>query len=387
MHPLRLWCARNRLTLAVPFVACLMLMAQPVAAAGDPQSSVDSAAAQLHAAEAQAGAADSALASARAMLASAAAQLESLQTRIHALDATIATDTAKVQRLEAQLASDRAHLSAYLRQSYEHGGSTAALLYLISASSIADAIERTVQLDHVATASKALVDSIDSEASQAAATLADDHRARVQLSTLEAQAATQEAVVAVQEEQVASADNAAHQQVAKAKGVLSAAQAALAAARAKGTIYPPIPGVTFTVDTDLTQPSGETAARIDAFLQGTAMAGLGQSFMNAEQHSHVSARYFVAHAILESDWGASAIAQDKHNLFGFNADDANPYVDATTFPNFDACIQQVAAFVATDYLSPSGRFYHGPTLRGMNVDYASDPNWAYKIATIARTIP
>jgi beta-N-acetylglucosaminidase len=47
----------------------------------------------------------------------------------------------------------------------------------------------------------------------------------------------------------------------------------------------------------------------------------------------------------------------------------------------------VAQFIATNYLSPTGGFYHGPTLRGMNVDYASDPNWAEKIASIADTIP
>ena len=73
--------------------------------------------------------------------------------------------------------------------------------------------------------------------------------------------------------------------------------------------------------------------------------------------------------------------------FGFNADDRNPYQDATTFSSFDACIQYVAQFVAVNYLSANGRYYHGPTLRGMNVKYASDPNWATKIASIADTLP
>ena len=144
---------------------------------------------------------------------------------------------------------------------------------------------------------------------------------------------------------------------------------------------------TFTIDTDLTRPSGETAATLNAFLSGSALAGLGASFMNAEATQHVSARYFVAHAILESAWGTSAIAQNKHNLFGYGADDANPYGDAVSFSSFDACIQFVAQKVAQDYLSSSGAFYHGPTLRGMNVDYASDPLWASKIASIADTIP
>ena len=43
--------------------------------------------------------------------------------------------------------------------------------------------------------------------------------------------------------------------------------------------------------------------------------------------------------------------------------------------------------MAQDYLSPNGAFFHGPTLRGMNVDYASDPLWAAKIARIANTVP
>ena len=175
--------------------------------------------------------------------------------------------------------------------------------------------------------------------------------------------------------------------MSQAQKALSAAVAALAAARARGTIYPAVPGPLFTVDTNLTLPSGETAASVDQFLSGSALAGLGASFMRAEATYHVNARYFVAHAILESGWGSSSLAQFKHNLFGFGANDRNPYGDAMSFPSFDACIQFVAQFIQSNYLTPGGRFYHGPTLRGMNVDYASDPNWAEKIASIADTIP
>jgi beta-N-acetylglucosaminidase len=239
----------------------------------------------------------------------------------------------------------------------------------------------------VTNAVQELVRRIVTDAARAAATLAQDNAARQQVAVAEAQAATTRAVIAVQEEQVQMADVSAHKAVLQAQTQLSAAQAALAAARAAGTIYTPVAGPLFTIDTDLTVPSGESAARINTFLQGTAMAGLGDSFMRAEQQFHVSARYFVAHAILESNWGSSAIAHDKHNLFGFNANDSNPYGDASTFASFDACIQYVAQFVQVHYLSPTGSYFHGPTLRGMNVDYASDPSWAAKIASIARTIP
>lgn len=58
-----------------------------------------------------------------------------------------------------------------------------------------------------------------------------------------------------------------------------------------------------------------------------------------------------------------------------------------SFSSFSACILWVANVVKINYLTPGGAYYHGPTLRGMNVDYASDPNWAVKIAAIAQSIP
>jgi len=369
--------------------AGLTLIAHPAAA--DPRGDVRRAKQALNNAQSYASAADQALARARAELTAIAGQLAALQQRVAALDARISADQATYAQLESELDTDRSRLGAYLRQAYESGGSEAALVYIVSAKDISTAIQRKVQLDTVANASRDLVSRINAETGDAAKTLADDNRARAQLAVAQAQARTTQALLAVQEQQVQDADAAAHAQVQQAQSALTQQRARLAQwlldAQRKKRVFRPIPGSTFTVDTDLTQPSGETAANIDGFLQSTAMAGLGASFMKAEQTYHVSARYFVAHAILESAWGTSAIAQDKHNLFGFNADDRNPYQDASTFPSFDACIQYVARFIATNYLSPSGRYYHGPTLRGMNVDYASDPNWADKIAAIAVTIP
>ena len=367
----------------------LTLIAQPAAA--DPRSDVGKAKQALNNAQSYASAADQALAAARAQLAAINAQMSALQQRIAALDARIAQDSAAYAQVESELSADKDRLGAYLRQQYEGGGSEAALVYIVSAKDIATAIQRKVQIDSIASAGRDLVARINDEAAMAARTLSDDNRSRSQLAVAQAQARTTQALLAVQEAQVREADAAAHQQVRQAQSALKDSEAKLAKwledAKKHGTVFNPIPGSAFTVDTDLTLPSGETASNIDTFLQGTPMAGLGASFMNAENTFHVSARYFVAHAILESDWGRSAIAQDKHNLFGFNADDRNPYQDATTFPSFDACIQYVGQFVAVNYLSPKGRFYHGPTLRGMNVDYASDPNWAAKIASIAVTIP
>lgn len=385
----------HRAALAIAVFVVLTSIALPARAdTQSAQNQVDNAQQNLNSALGQAQAEDNALAAAQASLAEFTAKVNATLAQIAQLDSTITADAQKLDQINANLASDRARLGAYVRQSYENGGAEATLVYIINSKDIATAIQRKDRVDQVATAAQTLIDRINREQQAAAQTLASDRDARAQLAVAEQQLATEQALVAVQTQQVQEADVAAHAAVNQAQGelahaqqALSEAQAELAAERARGTIFTPINGPVFTVDTDLTQPSGEDAATLNSFLKGTALANLGDSFMHAEQSFHVSARYFVAHAILESAWGTSAIARNKHNLFGFNADDANPYQDATTFPSFDACIQFVAQFVASNYLSPSGRYYHGPTLRGMNVDYASDPYWASKIAHIAGTIP
>jgi beta-N-acetylglucosaminidase len=385
--------AHHRLALALPFALALALIAAPAAAGPTPppltaaQQAAAAAAKDAQNAKDAANNADTALSLARAALAAANAHLAVLNTQISALNATIAADGAILRTVNAELAADRGHLAAYIRQSYESGGTQAMLAYIISANTIAAAIQREVQVNQISSASQQLVARIAAEEQKASTTLAQHTADLAQLAAEQEQSRTEQAIIKVQTQNLLLADITAHAHVSQAQKALAQAVASLAAARARNAIYQAVPGPLFTVDTNLTLPSGETAASLNQFLNGSALAGLGASFMQAETTYHVSARYFVAHAILESGWGTSAIAQYKHNLFGFGANDANPYVDATTFASFDACIQYVAQFIATNYLTVGGQFYHGPTLRGMNVDYASDPNWAEKIASIADTIP
>ena len=398
---------RRRTLIAGTVCAALTGIALPARADSTP--SVAQAQQNLATAQARAQQAGTAFGAAQQQLAGAQKQLAAVQARVVTLDHAVTADTARVAALDQQVSDDKASLAAYVRTIYKSGGSEGALAYIIASGNLGDAIQRVAELSRVNQAGKILLARIAS--AQAAATLAltDATTAREQAQVASEQAATAEAVVAVEEEQLQTAAVAASQYVNTAQNQLTAAQqaaakvAAAAAARAaaaaaaqraaqqaaqnSGTVFSPVAGSTFTIDTDLTRSSGETAAKLDAFLSGTALAGLGGSFIAAERSYHVSARYFTAHAILESAWGTSAIAQDKHNLFGYGADDANPYADAVTFSSFNACIQYVANKVANNYLSPSGAFYHGPTLRGMNVDYASDPLWASSIARIANTIP
>lgn len=372
-----------------------------VAAAQQALNAAKAAEAQARNAEASA---NQQLVEAQAALSQAQAQLAGLQQEVASLDAEVASSQARVDQLDAQISQDKAQLQGFLRASYEVGGSQADITYVVDSRTISDFVERLNTVSHVAEAGKQLVARISTEESQAQRTLAETMVARQQAQAAQEQAKTEEVIVANDEataQEVASqADYAAYQahlavnqaqsnlnQQIKQYQAEQAAAAAAAKAAAAGTVYQPVAGNQFTVDTNLTLPSGENAQALNAFLAGTALAGLGNSYMNAEKSFGVSALYLAAHSIEESGWGTSAIAQAKHNLFGFGADDSNPFEDAMSFPSFDACIQYVANFVKVNYLTPGGAFYHGPTLRGMNVDYASDPYWASKIAAIADTIP
>jgi peptidoglycan hydrolase-like protein with peptidoglycan-binding domain len=147
----------------------------------------------------------------------------------------------------------------------------------------------------------------------------------------------------------------------------------------------PTHGAPFTVDTVLTRPSGMTAAQLEAFVRArqptSPFVSDGVFFMEAEQRYGVNAQYLLAHAILESDWGLQPIA--AYNYFGFTAFDSCPASCATTFTGPEHGILYVAAYVRTQYLTPGGRWFVSPTLRGMNVHYATDPQWADSIARIA----
>jgi len=389
--------ARGRLAAAVLTTVLVAVSALPAAADSDPSGQVAQARQRLHGAQQQARAEDTALAAAQQDLASAQARLTALQQQVSAIDAEISADDARAAGLDRQEAADKQQLGNMLRASYVRGMDSP-LLYVISAADLSTALQRQGDLGHIADQSRQLMKRITSSRAQVQKARDDAVARRAQLAVAQQQAATTAVLVSVEQEKVQQADVAAWQNVSASRQQLAnaikakqtydaeqAALAALAAQKARGTIFPPVAGVTFTVDTDLTLPSGETAARLDSFLQGTALQGLGGAFMAAEQSYHVSARYLLAHAIEESAFGTSRIAQDKHNLYGYGADDAHPYEDAYSFPSFAACIDYVSRMVAQNYLSPSGQFYHGPTLRGMNVDYASDPSWAENIARIGRS--
>lgn len=148
-----------------------------------------------------------------------------------------------------------------------------------------------------------------------------------------------------------------------------------------GTYTPPY------VALDLRLPAKVQAADIDNFIRSnrpdSPLIGKGQAFIDAQNKYGVNAQYLVAHAIHESDWGMSPIAKDKNNLFGYQAYDSDPYGSAAYFATIEDCVNYIAYFVATSYVSPAGKWYGGSsTLNGMNKYYATDPYWSEKIGGI-----
>lgn len=110
-------------------------------------------------------------------------------------------------------------------------------------------------------------------------------------------------------------------------------------------------------------------------LQGELMP-LEDAFLAAEQEYGVSAVFLAAVAALESGWGSSDLAREKHNLFGWRSGDGG-YM---TFDSPEACIDHVARAIAANYLDPEGSCYHGQSVAGVAVSYCGgNPEWVASI--------
>jgi len=128
------------------------------------------------------------------------------------------------------------------------------------------------------------------------------------------------------------------------------------------------------------------ARAAQAIRPGSTFPGIASSFMRAQELWGVNSLYLMAHAALESNWGASRIAVDKNNLFGFMAFDRDPHGSAATYRSKEDSVLHVSGYIRRDYLNKSGRFYRGWHLAGMNEFYATDPMWAVKIARIMQSM-
>lgn len=181
---------------------------------------------------------------------------------------------------------------------------------------------------------------------------------------------------------------------------------------------------------DLRSYTGMTAKDINAFVSSTAsgksgtLAGLGDVFVQASQKYAINEAYLVAHAILETGWGTSQLAQGYHydgktpvrgemypagtyyNYFGIGAVDSDALgagratAIANGWNSRERAIVGGAEWISRNYIhGAAAQTYDQPTLYAMKWDYkrssdtyargwhqyATDISWAEKIARNMKT--
>ena len=141
---------------------------------------------------------------------------------------------------------------------------------------------------------------------------------------------------------------------------------------------------------ELTEATNYSAEDLDKVfnllnIDNSLLENKGATFKEAEEHYHINALYLLAHSALESDWGRSKIAKDKNNFFGITAYDTTPYLSAKTFDDVDKGILGASKWIKENYID-RGRTFLGNKASGMNVEYASDPYWGEKIASVMMKI-
>lgn len=138
--------------------------------------------------------------------------------------------------------------------------------------------------------------------------------------------------------------------------------------------------------------SSYTGKEVNKMLDGTLKEGskmkdTGELFVSNQNTYGVNALLMTGIAANESNWGKSSISQQKNNLFGLNATDKAPGVNANQYESVAACIEDFAnGWMSKGYLYPKDYRYNGGFLgnkaSGLNVKYASDPYWGEKAANI-----
>lgn len=120
-------------------------------------------------------------------------------------------------------------------------------------------------------------------------------------------------------------------------------------------------------------------------------------FYEVEQKYNINGIFLASMAIHESNWGTSTISVQKKNLFGYGSYDESAYTSSYTFESYEYGIELVAKVLVKYYLNEEGTeiydneialatYYNGPTISGVNVRYASDPNWSTRIYEIMHSL-
>lgn len=103
------------------------------------------------------------------------------------------------------------------------------------------------------------------------------------------------------------------------------------------------------------------------------LAGLGYLFNHYSRLYDFDVLHNLAHAILESAAGTSAIARKKNNLYGWAAYDNSPMYSAHGFESYEQCIEQWSKWFNREYLKPDGKHFRGNNEYCVGVVYHTSP--------------
>ena len=157
------------------------------------------------------------------------------------------------------------------------------------------------------------------------------------------------------------------------------------------------------MDMPLNTPSGLTRADFIKVLSNNPndvnkiFEQNAEFFYELEQKYNINGIFVASIGIHESNWGRSTIANQKKNLFGYGSYDSDPYNSSFTFDTYQEGIELVTKVLVKYYINEPGTpifdgetavstYYNGPTLKGVNTRYASDPEWATKVYSTMRQL-
>ena len=114
---------------------------------------------------------------------------------------------------------------------------------------------------------------------------------------------------------------------------------------------------------------------------GTPFKNRGEVFIKASRVTGLNPIYLFAHAACESSYGNSYLAKTRKNYFGINAVDSDPGRASHMGDDIEEGIVSGAVWIKQNYYDNGYT-----TLSSMkNAGYASDPNWARNISSVANT--
>ena len=147
-----------------------------------------------------------------------------------------------------------------------------------------------------------------------------------------------------------------------------------------------------TVNQDLAKWSPITEGQLNSEIRRLAgpnrgFSGKGKYFIAAANASGLDPRYILAHAALESAWGDSNYAK-AGNFFGIGAFDSNPD-NAYNYGNSDmeSGLINGAVWIRKNFYDAGQTTLYKMRHNNGSHEYATDPDWDNKIASIMDQLP